>query len=90
MKPNNKLSYVHRQSNHPPALLKNIPLNINKRLTNISFSKEVFDESIAPYQQALNESGDDRKLTLIQSRPHSEKQKKEKKGHYMVQSSFQF
>ena len=63
MKPNNKLSYVHRQSNHPPALLKNIPLNINKRLTNISSSKEVFDESIAPYQQALRESGYDHKLT---------------------------
>lgn len=63
MKPNNKLSYVHRQSNHPPALLKNIPLNINKRLTNISSSKEVFDESIAPYQQALKESGYDHKLT---------------------------
>ena len=63
MKPNNKLSHVHQQSNHPPALLKNIPLNINKRLTNISSSKEVFDESIAPYQQALKESGYDHKLT---------------------------
>ena len=52
MKPNNKLSYIQRQSNHPPALLKNIPLNINKRRTDISSSKEVFDESIAPYQQA--------------------------------------
>ena len=56
MKPNNKLLYVHRQSNHPPALLKNIPLNINKRLTNISSSKEVFDAAIAPYQKALQES----------------------------------
>ena len=63
MKPNNKLSYVHRQSNHLPALLKNISLNINKRLTNISSSKEVFNESIAPYQQALKESGYDHKLT---------------------------
>ena len=63
MKPNNKILYVHRQSNHPPMLLKNIPLNINKRLTNISSSKEVFDESIAPYQQALKESGYDHKLT---------------------------
>ena len=42
MKPNNKLLYVHRLSNHPPALLKNIPLNINKRLTNISSSEQVF------------------------------------------------
>ena len=59
----NKLSYVHQQSNHPPALLNNIPLNINKRLTSISSSKEVFDESIPPYQKALTESGYDHKLT---------------------------
>ena len=62
MKPNNKLLYVHRQSNHPPALLKNIPLNINKRLTNISSSKEVFDAAIPPYRKALQESGYDHKL----------------------------
>ena len=53
----------HRQSNHPPAFLKNIPLNINKRLTNVSSSKEVFDESIAPNQQVLKENGYDHKLT---------------------------
>ena len=35
MQPNNKLSYVHQQSKHPPTRL--ISLNINKRLTNISF-----------------------------------------------------
>ena len=48
MKPNNKLLYVHSQSNHPPALLNNIPDNINKRLTSISSSKEVFDAAITP------------------------------------------
>ena len=53
MKPNNNFSYVHQQSNHPPALLKNIPLNINKRLTNISSSKEVFDESIVTLHRNL-------------------------------------
>ena len=34
MKPNNKILYVHRQSNHPPALLKNIPENMPKRKRN--------------------------------------------------------
>ena len=62
MKPNNKLLYVHRQSNHPPALIKNIPENINKRLTSISSSQEVFDEAIPPYQKALVESGYTHKL----------------------------
>ena len=63
MKPNNKLLYVHRQSNHPPALLKNIPENINKRLTSISSSKKVFDDASPPYQKALDESGYNYKLT---------------------------
>ena len=76
MKPYNKLSYVHQQSNHPPALLKNIPLNINKRLISISSSKEVFDKSIAPYQKALTESGYDHKLTC---NPPQEKALKNKR-----------
>ena len=88
--PNNKLSHVHQQSNHPPALLKNILLNINKRLTSISSSKEVFDESIAPYQKAVTESGYDHKLTYNPpTRESSEKQKKTNKKHHMVQPSFQ-
>ena len=62
MKPNNKLLYVHRLSNHPPTLLKNIPQNINKRLTNISSDEQVFNEAIAPYQQPLEESGYNFKL----------------------------
>ena len=63
MKPKNKIPYVHRQSNHPPALLKNIPENINKRLTSISSSQKVFDDAIPPYQKALDESGYGHKLT---------------------------
>ena len=29
--------YVHKKSNHPPSILKNIPESINKRLSDISF-----------------------------------------------------
>ena len=63
MKPNNKILYVHQESNHPPALLKNIPENINKRLTSISSSQKVFDDAIPTYQKALDESGYNHKLT---------------------------
>lgn len=79
MKPNNKLLYVHLQSNHPPALLKNIPQNINKRLTNISSSKEVFDEAIAPYQKAIEESGYDHKLTYNPEEKQTTRNKKNRK-----------
>ena len=79
IKPNDKLSYVHQQSNHPPALLKNIPLNINKRLTTISSSKETFDESIGPYQKALKESGYDHKLTYNPSQERTPKNKRKRR-----------
>ena len=86
MKPNNKLLYVHRQSNHPPALLKSILQNINKRLTNISHNKEVFDDTIEPYQKAVKESAYDHKLTFNPEKKQT-KEKEPKKKHHMVQPS---
>ena len=49
--------YVHRKSNHPPSILKNIPESINKRLSEISSDKECFDNAKGVYQEALNKSG---------------------------------
>ena len=57
MKPNNTPLYVHNDSNHPPSVLKNIPLGINKRLSTISSGKEQFDAAKRPYQEALAKSG---------------------------------
>ena len=56
-KPNKTLLYVHRESNHPPTTTKNIPANINRRLSSLSSDKASFDEAAAPYQKALHVSG---------------------------------
>ena len=61
-KPNNNLNYVHSQSNHPPGILKNIPKSVNKRLSKLSATKEVFDEAVKVYQAELNEKGYQYKL----------------------------
>jgi hypothetical protein len=57
MKPNNAILYVNKNSNHPPAIIKNIPESINKRLSNISSNEAIFKEAIPPYQAALEMSG---------------------------------
>ena len=62
MKPNDVPLYVHRQSNHPASVLKNIPLSVNKRLSSISASEEIFEASCPPYQEALKNCGYDFKL----------------------------
>ena len=57
MKENDKPTYVHTKSNHPPAVIKNIPLGINRRLSRISANKTVFDEAAPAFQEALQRSG---------------------------------
>ena len=62
IKPNNTPLYVHRESNHPPSIIRNIPAAINKRLNKTSSNKEDFDKAAPIYQQALNNSGYDFKV----------------------------
>ena len=62
MKANNTPLYVHKQSNHPPNILKNIPESINRRLSSISSNETIFNEAAPDYQQALKDSGYDYKL----------------------------
>ena len=57
IKPGDKPTYVHSGSNHPPSIIKNIPLSINKRLSKISANKEIFDSASPLYQAALEENG---------------------------------
>ena len=57
MKENNVPLYVHVKSNHPPKVIQNIPMGINRRLNSISASKDVFESAAPEYQEALTKSG---------------------------------
>ena len=61
--------YVHKESNHPPSILRNIPESINKRLSEISSDKECFDSAKGVYQEALDRSGYHHKLSFTPSQP---------------------
>ena len=62
MKDNDIPLYVNKSSNHPPSILKNIPLAVNRRLSNISANEQIFNNSTRPYQNALRNSGYDHVL----------------------------
>ena len=53
-KPNDETLYIHAKSNHPPNIIKQLPLSIEKRLSNLSANKNIFDKSTRHYQDALN------------------------------------
>ena len=64
IKPNDVPLYVHKHSNHPPSITKNIPEAINKRLTALSSDEQTFSSISQIYQEALKKSGYDYKLTF--------------------------
>ena len=59
-KENNQI-YISIESNHPPSIIKQLPLSIESRLS-LSSSEEIFNDSVIPYQDALDKSGYKHKL----------------------------
>ena len=56
-KPNDETIYVNAESNHPPNIIKQLPISIERRLCKLSCNEEIFQEASKHYQEALNKSG---------------------------------
>ena len=54
-KENNQRKYINIDSNHPP-------FSIKSRLSSLSFSEEILNDSVIPYQDAIDKSGYKNKL----------------------------
>ena len=50
-------NYIHKDSDHPPNVIKQLPISIEKRLSKLCSSKEIFDQTKGYYQEALARSG---------------------------------
>ena len=61
-KENDTPLYVHKKSNHPGNIIKNIPDMISKRLSSISSDERSFNETKHEYEVALRKSGYNEKL----------------------------
>ena len=55
-KENNNPIYKIKHSNHPRSFLKQLPKSNEKRISETSCNKDIFDESIKPYKEPLKES----------------------------------
>ena len=81
-KPNNIMQYVHKNSNHPPAILKNIPANIAKRLSQNSKTEEIFKTASAIYNNELKKNG--YKQTITYERDRNETPRKRTRTRNIV------
>ena len=62
-KTNNEINYIHKQSNHPPSIIKQLPLSVERRLSRLSPNEKVFNDSIPIYQEALKKASFNQRLT---------------------------
>ena len=61
-KENDQIKYINTEYNHPPSIIKQLPLSIESRLSSLFSSEEIFNDSVTPYQDALDKSGYKHKL----------------------------
>ena len=45
-KENNQIKYINIESNHPPSIIKQLPFSIESRLSSLSSSEEIFNNSV--------------------------------------------
>ena len=66
-KPNNQPLYIHKESNHPSTITKELPKMIQRRISDLSSDKLEFDRAKQDYETALANSGFKEKLNFEQS-----------------------
>ena len=56
-KPDTETNYIHSESDHPPSILKQLPFSVERRISELSSSEEIFKQAKDHYQEALTKSG---------------------------------
>ena len=74
----NTPNYINVNSNHPPNIIKALPNNISKRISNISSDKATFNNAAPSYNDVLSASGYKENLTYQQDLTPSKKVRQRK------------
>ena len=82
-KENNQIKYINIESNNPPSIIKQLPLSIESRRLSLCASEEIFNDSVIPYQGALDKSGYKHKLKY-KANIDTASNKKQRKGNIIL------
>ena len=67
-KPNSEINYIHKESNHLPSIIKQLPLSVESRLSKLSSDKNIFIQAASVYhQEALKRAGYNHQLSYNNS-----------------------
>ena len=77
-KPDNKISYINVQSNHPPNIIKQLPKTIEQQLSNNSSNETIFNKGAPLYEKVLSGAGYNVKLKYNPNKKTKQKNRKRK------------
>ena len=78
-KPNDETLYIDAKSNHPPNIIKQLPISVEDRLRCLSSSKRIFNEAAQHYQGALEKCGFTHKLEYEKNKSGSASRNRSRK-----------
>ena len=64
---NGKINYIYRESNHPPSIIKQLPLPVESRSSKLSSDENVFIQAVSVYHEALKRARYNHKLSYNNS-----------------------
>ena len=67
-KPNHSKNYVNKQSNHAPAILKQIPIGVTERIFKLTSVIEERKDEVSSYWDALREKGYEKDVKIIKEK----------------------
>ena len=85
---NSETVYIHNSSNHPDYIKREIPRMVNKRLNNLSKSKQDFDFVKEHYQDALKKSNYQFDLTFVEKNTDGKAKRKRRRKTIYFQPPF--
>ena len=80
---------MNAKSNHPPVVIKHLPMKITKRLSSIFCNKDEFNKSKPIYAEALKKSGFDGNMSFIDPATRKNKRKRIRKEHVTIGQYFE-
>ena len=83
-KENNEINYIHKESNHPPSIIKQLPLSIESRLSRLSSNENIFKNAIPVYDEALKRSGYTHELKYQPPKPNQNKNNNKKRKRNII------
>ena len=84
--------YIHTSSNHRNNIIKELPKSINKRISEISSTEEIYKDAMPLYEKALKTSGfkNTRNNYTAKQPPNKFEEQKRKRKRKITGSTLRF